>query len=247
MTDHTLFNEPSVTVDNHDLVDDNDSNDYLTQVVGDGKKFKDANALAKGKMQSDLFIQKLLAEKRDLEAKLTTTQSVEDLIKSLKNDQPLPNPGGERRDEETGFKPEDIQRIVEETVGKREEIARANRNLTEVTETLKKAYGTNYVQVLETKVEELGVGKAFLDDLARTNPKAFLSLIGVKKDAAEPPPSVFAPPASRINTTANPERNSGEKTYSYYEKIRKADPKLYSQLQHEMFQQAAKLGDAFYS
>lgn len=244
MTD-TLFND-TVNPDNYDYVDATDDKDYVAQLVGEGKKFRDTNALAKGKMQADLFVQKLLAEKRDLEARLNTTQSVEDLVKSLKNDQPLPNPGGERRpDEGTGFNPEDIQRIVQDTVAAREEEAKKARNLSEVTETLKSQFGSNYVAELEERTKDLGVGKAFLDDLAKTNPKAFLKLVGVEAKK-EPPMSVFNPPSSKINTGAQITTAPNEKTYSYYEKIRKSDPALYKTLQSEMFQQAARLGDNFY-
>lgn len=245
MTIDTLFTE-IVNSDNYDHVDDTGDKDYVAQLVGDGKKFKDANALAKGKMQADLFVQKLLAEKRDLEARLTNTQSVEDLIKSLKNDPPSPNPGEVRRPNEvTGTNPEDIQRIVQETVAAREEEAKKTRNLSEVTETLKSQFGDNYVAALEERTKDLGVGKTFLDDLAKTNPKAFLKLVGVETKK-EPPMSVFTPPNSRINTGATVQTVSGEKTYSYYEKIRKSDPATYRSLQSEMFSQAARLGDDFY-
>lgn len=241
----TLFNPTTVTPDNYDHVDDIEGQDFVTQLVGEGKKFRDMNALAKGKMQSDLFIQSILAEKRDLEAKLNSTQSVEDLIKSLKNDQTSPNPGGERRTEVTGTNPEDIQRIVQETVAAREDEARKNRNLAEVTETLKAKLGSNYATELENRVADLGVGKAFLDDLAKTNPKAFLKLVGIETKT-ETSPSVFSPPSSRINTGATVPSGTGEKTYSYYEKLRKSDPSTYRSLQSEMFAQAVKLGDDFY-
>lgn len=245
MTD-TLFGTMTVTPDNYDEVDDTSDKNYVEQLVGDGKKFKDANALAKGKMQSDLFIQQILAEKRDLEAKLNTNQSVEDLIKSLKNDSTPPNLGGERRpDEVTGTKPEDIQRIVQETVAAREEEAKKARNLSEVTETLRSQFGGNYVAELEERTKDLGVGKAFLDDLAKTNPKAFLKLVGVETKK-ETPMSVFSPPNTRVNTGAQIPSGNGEKTYSYYEKIRKSDPATYRTLQNEMFTQASRLGDDFY-
>lgn len=245
MTTETLFNE-NVNPDNYDYVDDAGDKNYIEQLVGDGKKFKDANALAKGKMQADLFVQKLLAEKRDLEARITNTQSMEDLIKSLKNDQTTPDPGEVRRPNEvTGTNPEDIQRIVQETVAAREEEAKKTRNLSEVTETLKNQFGSNYVAELEERTKDLGVGKAFLDDLAKTNPKAFLKLVGVETKK-ETPMSVFSPPPSRINSGATIQSVSTEKTYSYYEKIRKSDPATYRSLQSEMFTQASRLGDDFY-
>jgi hypothetical protein len=247
MTDKTLFDD-SINENNYDLVNgDISQKNYLESLVGEGKKFADANALAYGKMQSDMFIQRLLNEKRAVEAELAKRQSTEDLIKSLKGNQgdpPPPNHGGERRTEEvTGIDPENIQRIVQDALATREQETQKVRNLQEVTTALRNKFGQNYAAELEKKAEEIGVGKNFLDDLAKTNPKAFLKLVDVDTAPAVPE-SVFSPPASRIAPVVAPQ--SQGKTYSYYEKIRKTDPKLYSTLQKEMFDNAVRLGDDFY-
>lgn len=237
----TLFSNVDPDETNYDEVTIAEGEDFVSKLVGDGLKFKDANALAKGKMQSDLFIQKLIQEKRQLESELQKRQSVEEIFNKLKSEPPVGNPPPENRQEQTGLKPEDVNRIVSEAISQKTKEQTEAQNLNLVTQTLEERLGPSYSVELSKRVKDLGIGEEFATNLAKTNPKAFLKLVGA--DTAPTQNGLFNPPRNELRA---PPKVQNEKTYSYYEKLRKTDPAAYYASQREMFEQATRLGDAFY-
>lgn len=237
----TLFSSIDQNETNYDDVTIAEGEDIVSQLVGEGKKFKDANALAKGKMQSDVFIQKLIQEKRQLEAEINKRQSVEEVFNKLRSEPPVGNPPPENRQEETGLKPEDINRLVQEAINSKTKEQTEADNLRQVTTTLEERLGPNYQAEMRQRVKELGIGEEFATGLAKSNPKAFLKLVGADAPVQR---DLFNPPRNELRTTP---RGNPEKTYSYYEKLRKTDPEAYWSAQSEMFEQLKRLGDeAFY-
>src|SRR5688572_12541162 len=71
-------NEPA------DSGDDNNQGSILEQLVGEGKKFADAEALAKCKAESDAFIETLKREQAELRRELDTRLSLEDFLDQQK-------------------------------------------------------------------------------------------------------------------------------------------------------------------
>ena len=132
--------------------------------------------------------------------------------------------------------PEVIQRLIQETLTQEQRKAIATQNLNSVKNTLEKEWGENFGKVLNEKAAELEVGKQFLDNLAATNPKAFLKLVGIeeKRDAYVPTPTstVDAPRAPATGTY---------RTWSDYERLRKENPKLYHtpRIQNEIHKRAS--------
>ena len=146
MTDN-LFeggdNKPRDAIASHQ-VDEN--KDYLAELVGDGKKFKDNQALARGKHEADLTVEAMktrLDELRSDYQKLhedrqqgATLQELKDLIQSQKqsdgnstlnaNDLNVPQ-----------FKPEDIEKLVQDTIDKRDSARKEQDNLNYVLQRLK--------------------------------------------------------------------------------------------------------------
>lgn len=239
----TLFsNDPDeVDLDSPQI---EEGKDYVAVLVGEGKKFKDLNALAASNMHKDTFIQKLIAEKRALEAEVTQRQSVEDIFNKLQKREPTGGnlPPENRQESGTGPTKEEIERIVLDALGTKTKEQTEAANLQIVQTTLSEVFGQNFQTEARKRVKELGLGEDFAASIAKSNPTAFLKLVGadtpVSKDLTVPP---------RTQVTGPIKAPSHEKTYSYYENIRKTDPARYRTLQSEMFQQAKKLGDAFYN
>lgn len=240
----TLFStDQEMTTDDLDNPQTEEGKNYVDLLVGEGKKFKDLNSLAASNMHKDTFIQKLIQEKREIEAELQKRQTVEDIYKKLKSEPPAGNPPAESHKEETGptaTKPEDIERIVFDAINRKTKEQTEAENLRQVTTTLEERLGPNYQTEMRQRVKELGIGEEFATSLAKTNPKAFLKLVGADAPAQK---DLFTPPRNELRTVP---KVSSEKTYSYYEKLRKADPQAYYASQSEMFEQAKRLGDAFY-
>jgi hypothetical protein len=58
--------------------------DYVTELVGEGKKFKDISGLARGKAEADLTIEVLKKKLDDLNKELTTRASLETFLDQMK-------------------------------------------------------------------------------------------------------------------------------------------------------------------
>lgn len=198
-------------------------------LVGDGKKFKDNEALARSALEKDRFIAQLQQEARGRQAELErlaksndTNTRLEEIMTRLST-----NPSLARNEETPSATPAvptvteaDIQSIVARTLAAEAEKSRGNQNAMTVVGELKKLYGNDYAPRLEQRTAELGMTKDEMNTLAARSPAAFLALVS---------------PVQRPNTTqqsrsfVNPEsfsnQSSGEQDYSYFEKMRtSADP-----------------------
>src|SRR4051812_39958036 len=87
-------------------------------LVGEGKKFKDIDALAAGKLESDRFIEQLKAEKADAEARASRAVEVEAELQKLREDliaRKAPEPVG-KPTQPSQPATTDIEKIVLETI-----------------------------------------------------------------------------------------------------------------------------------
>lgn len=235
-----LFNsDQEITID--------PTKDYLPELVGEDKKFKTAADLARGKIESDAFIERLKRENAELRSKKDTEISMQTFLDNLDKKlkpQPALEPDGtppkEPTAEHKGISEEDIVRLLES----REATKQKQANLEQAVSAAKKAFGANYSLVLEQKAQELGISKDFLTSVAEKNVPAFLRIVGaeIKDDNTQLFPSTSI-------STSRPSIQSSGKTFKDYEKIRKENPSEYmsSRVQNEMMAEAVKQGEAFYT
>lgn len=213
----------------------------LETLVGDGKKFQSVEDLAKGKLESDRFIAKLERElselRKDLGTRITMEEFLERQNKPSTNASPsAPKDTGEG-DQSPKLKPEDIQRLVKETLTQTEQETRAARNFKIVKDKLQEVWGDNFAKVLTSKAEELEVGVKFLDNLAMTNPKAFFELVGVRGEARK---DTYVP--TPTTTVDAPRQTTGQlRTFADYERMRKENPSQYwsPRVQNEIHKRTA--------
>lgn len=226
--------------------------DYYPELVGEDKKFKDNTALARGKVEADIHIEKLQAELAELREKAETTTTLAEAVqkiredqeawlKSVRENQDLPDRTPTDTEKES-MSIEDVEQLLDRRMSEREKEAVASQNLKNVMETAEEILGVNYRQELDRRRQELGLGSEFLTDLAKTQPKAFLKLLDVRKNNEA---ELFTPPANQRNTSSNP--SGGRRNYEYYAKIRQENPAEYDRLRVQMTKDAMEQGDAFYS
>lgn len=242
MTDLFADDQNSNTVDNN--------KNYLEELVGDGKKFKTPEDLARAKAESDAFILRLQNETKALRDDLNARQRLEDLLDKMQNGQTTNtnsnqnNQHGENN-EGTALTPDRITAMVEETVLKREQAARSAQNLAEVRSTLTQHYGSDYLNRLTSAASDLGVTNEFLNNLAASQPKALYRLLGVgqKQDT-----TLFAPPRS-TGSVQSSGPTGGERDQTYYSKLKATDSKAYwsPKVQNEMHKDAMRLGERFFT
>jgi hypothetical protein len=148
--------------------------------------------------------------------------------------------------------PEDIEKVIEQRLAKKEQEARVQSNVQAVKNRLKEAYGDNYVAELDNRTKELGLSREFVADIAKREPRALYALLGLEgqqRAQAQQQNDIFSsPPRNSVNTAGFGIKDT-EKKFADFEKIRKEDPSRYwsAQVQNELHKQASKLGERFYS
>jgi hypothetical protein len=230
---------------------------FRERLVGEGKKFKDDEELAKGKWESDNHIKNLEKEldgmRKELETRLTMEKFMTELekknaIKPLGDNPPLSDEESNENVPKTtsGLKQEDVERIISDKMTEAQKQASKKRNVDYVASELKKTWGNDFQNKLLSKAEELSVGTEFLTDLASNHPQAFLRLVGADgSNRTTNDVHTFTPPKTSVTGTFGV--NSNVKNFAYYEKIRKENPGKYWTIavQKEMHE-ASKHVDKFY-
>lgn len=228
--------------------------DYFAELVGEGKKFADAKALARSKAEADAHIARLEREqaiaRKELENRMNMEKFMDQLSKTVqpKTAEPIidPTSGLERNVEQPkveikGLSEDDVTKMLEA----RERQHREQANIAEAIAKAKEAFGANYAIVLKQKAQELGVSEDFLTSIAKSNVAAFVRVVGIGQ--VQGSDALF--PQGSINTSGMQQTAKDTKNWAYYENIRKNNVAEYllPKTQREMHEQAVKLGESFYN
>jgi len=229
----------------------------LETLVGDGKKFKDAEALAKGKLESDRHIQQIQRENaairerlKGLEDELQERVTLQDFIEEIRQTPLQRNDGTPpvqpHQEVTPSPTPVDIKKMIDEELQQQQRRKQITENVSAVKAELTKTWGKDFSQKLSERAKELNLSQEFLGSVAETSPKAFLELVGAKPRQANPEQDV--PPRTSINTGLNLE-SSGVRNQAYYDKLKKADPNFHKneRLVAQMHRDAQRMGESFFS
>lgn len=223
-----------------------DQRDYLSELVGEGKKFATPEDLAKGKWHSDAHIAQLEAKLATLEAQNANGMNAEKLLEEVRKLGKPSDPTGQPGEKvETNPPPQtNIEELVLETLSKTEKqrLTTLNREATIVK--MNEVWGADTPKKLKEAADELGVSVDYLRDQAQSNPNAFYRLVGI--DAAKGIPSGTTVPTGTVRANGNV---STVKNWAYYQEMKRSNPKLYKEqkTQVEIQREAMKLGEAFFA
>lgn len=227
----------------------NDDTDFFEQLVGDGKKYKTPQLLAKSAVDKDKFIEQLKTEMSELRGELKTRLTLEELadqaLSRRKDDETPPTP---RQDvaPENRDTPVDLQKEVLRLLQEERSKESRQTNLTRAKAALKERFGADYQTTLKEIADELSVTDSFLNDMATTSPDGLLKLVdSVRKPDSNNP---VTPPRSAVDSSKNYQPNAGRKNKAYYDNIRRTDLKLYftKKVQNEMHSEAVRQGQSFF-
>lgn len=244
-----LFEDQTKGQDGNQTQQTQTQEDWLAKIVEvKGEAFKDPQVLAKSKLESDNYIKQLESQLTDLRTELSKEDAAKKLLAELQGRRQDPNANSVPKQGETNpsdTKPvlsEDvIQRLVEETLSKREQANSAQQNAKLVQDQLTQKYGTEAKAHVEKKAQELGMSFDRLSALAAESPSAFMTLIG------EPKTEFKAPVQGTINTAAGNYSNPSERDWTFYQNLRRTNKTLYfnPKTQQQMMQDKMRLGDRF--
>lgn len=218
-------------------------------LVGEGKKFRDDEALARSKLESDSFIEQLKREASELREELTRRQSAEEIrtqiLEGLKNQgtpsqQPpvTPPANGTPAPKEV-----DIEELVKSTLAKTEAERRTQTNREIVTQRLQQKFGQDAQIELNKIAKDLSVSLDYLERLAVESPAVFFKTVGLDQTPQQAPGT----PAPRSNQ-GTPPPQSGVRNHAYYQRLKAQDPKAYfsPKVQNQMYKDALELRESFY-
>ncbi len=231
-------------------------NNPLEALVGEGKKFKTVEDLAKSKLESDNHIARIQAENDELRRKVLESQTVEDILARIeagRQTPPVPNPNPSPEAHQPA-KPDgnevnlqaEIQRVLQES--KTQE--RVQTNVAEVTRVLVERFGdeTKANEYIKSRASELGVGVEFLQEVATKSPKAFFTTVGLD---AQPPAPNNRPSQGDVNPQALKNHSPGvqPKTYKWWDSLRKENPTAYfsEKMTMQRHKEALEAGEAFFT
>lgn len=222
--------------------------DYLEQYVGENKKFKDVPSLAKGKAESDKYIEVLKNKYDELKRELDSRESVETLITKIKGTTQ------ETQQTQTQSAPpvtqtndnDSIEARLEALLARREATRSSDTNLQTVNRIMTEQFGQEATLVLAKKARELGMTGPELQAIAQRNPQAFFKLTDISTEANVPMGSSM--PRSSVNSTAQ-QTSGGIKNDAYYQKMKRENPKLYfdPKTTVEQIKSAKELGDRYFT
>lgn len=222
--DQTIFDHVDTTPSEEDI------QSYRDLLVGEGKKFKDDEALARGKIESDRFIQQLQREQAQLRADLDSRLNMEDLVKKLGNKTSTVVPTNDNTENQSDptptvmptnvVDPNEIVNLVKNTMTQEQTKLAQEKNLTAVATQLKKVWGDDWVTKLRSAGRSLDLTEAQMDVMAKTSPKALLQAVLPTQSKVDN----VSPPRSTILGIPQQSQESG---WSKYEKMRRENPRMY--------------------
>jgi len=210
-------------------------------LVGDGKKFKSVEDLAKSKLEADSFIERLKGEQADLRKELQEHLKEKETLNALKvatrGNQP------EHNEEDRQQSKADMVSIVKDTLTQVEAEKIAIENVRTANNYLIEKLGgkSEAEQYLLKKSEELGIPMDWFKDMAARSPKALYNTLGVEAPIVTKPNTGIT--KGDVNTLAREMINpSSPGLKAKYDVLRREKPSEYwtPKVQQEIFDLAKK-------
>jgi hypothetical protein len=230
--------------------------DFYQELVGEGKKFRDQQELAKGKWQSDHYIKTLemqkdelrrdyLKLKEDYEARAKLEEFIDQLHKQPSQQPAISENTITAKVDKPGLDSQQIESLVSSKIQEHETSKKQNDNFNSVRNRLKERLGSNYQDVLKQQIDELGITEEYANNLARDNPTVFYRMFGLDTQVQQQ--NFQTPPRStRISDNFN-QKGSQKRTWSYYQDLKAKNPKIYydPKIAVQMDKDMQELGTAF--
>jgi hypothetical protein len=250
MSDNLL--DPNSTQD--DQIDP--AKNYLQELVGEGKKFRTPEELARGKAESDAYI-KTLERGRDelredylkMREESVARAKLEDLIGQLESKQQQPTQPANTPNAGENIQPQydskQIESLVSSKIQEHELTKKQEQNFNVVRSKLQERYGSNYQSVLKQQIDGLGLTEDFVNNLARQHPSVLFKTLDL--DTPVQRENFQTPPRSDNRTGTFVPQSTKDRTWSYYQELKKTNPKAYydPKTQVQMHHDAIDLKEKF--
>lgn len=223
------------------------------ELVGEDKKYKTPDDLARGRLEADKFIDQLKEENAGMRDQLTEMQSKVEKSRTIDELMDLVNNAKTSTDEasnQSEFSKEDIEKLISEQIVERETTKTRKTNREAANQKVLERFendATKAREFLGTKASELGLDLKSLQEMAETSPKAFSQLLGLG-DNPSPQHGSNLKSYQTTNTESSFNANS-ERNHAYYSKMRRemGTKFWHPSVQQQMMKDRERLGEKFFS
>ena len=225
---------------------------YLENLVGEGKKFKTPEELAKGKYISDNYILTLesqLDQMRGDYIKLHEEQvakaGLQELIDKMNIPKPVIKDTTLVPETKPPIDPKQIEDLIDSRMSQREQAKKEAENVQFVKTKLEATLGKEYHDQLQKRMAELDLSADQFNSMARNNPKALTKLLELEPQFV-PSRDPFAPPRSQVRTDQFKPMTE-VRDWAWYQDLKVKNPKEYysPKTNVQMHKDALALGAAF--
>lgn len=220
--------------DGNDLPPVDENKNYLEELVGDNKKFKTPEDLAKGKYIADQYIEtivrqqdELRKEYQELREKYNARESLEELLTKRTNQQPHasstePNANDVNK---PAFDPNELKSLIRSEISESYASRQQEENFNLVRNKLKERYGDNFSAAVKKQIDSLGVSEDYLNNTAKQHPQVIIRLLGLDQPVKQE--TFQAPPHSQRRGDNFAPTGGAKRTWAWYQKERAKNPDWY--------------------
>ena len=221
----TIFNADQASVVPTNEVAQDPSVNVL---VGEGKKYKSVEDLAKAYLSADDFIEKLKEENTHLRAETEKLSKLDEVLERLEAKSGSPTPDNSGEVGANSLSASDVAAIVEKTLTGRETATSMKSNMLSADAKMKEMFGKEAQAIFEEEANTPELKQTYLQ-LAQVNPDKFIALFSALR-ATKPTGSQVDSNTSTntINlSSVHSNRESDPDCKEYYNKMRKDNPNAY--------------------
>jgi len=225
----------------------NTSGDLLGGLVGEGKKFKTVEDLARSKVESDNFIEQLKREGaemrqmlKDLEGKVGKQQTIKEVLDAVKEAR-----GSD--DNQAAVTTEELLSLVDQRIQARDSEKGKTLNYERAQSVLLDKFQNDAAKArdfVRSESQRLGMSPQELKALAQTSPEAFARILGLNQPKGSGPSTSLR---SEVNTESMSQNGSVRNAAYYAELKTKLGARFWEAgIQQQRFKDAKALGTKFY-
>lgn len=197
----------------------------LEALVGEGKKFADANALAKAKLESDNFIKQLEREAAELRKEVSSKATMDEIMTQIR--QLAPKTVDDRQPPApvtpSAHTPDELETVVARLLEQRKNEDKVSHNRSSVEAKIAEKWGADAQIQMNKKAKELGVELSYLQKVALESPSAFFRLVGLDSTTIQAGPVVA--PRSGMNSPQHQDPTVRDE--KYWEGMKARNPTEY--------------------
>jgi hypothetical protein len=217
-------------------------------LVGEGKKFENVDALANGKEYADRHITNLEQEAQRMRDRIESLESQGNLVEELKAEMSkTPEPVVPAEANPPSSEPQvtnemDLQALIDQRINADKQEAAATANIAAVTNAMVEKYGENWDAEARRVGAENDLSLEDVNAMVATKPKLFLKLAGL--DGVTPVVNQPSGVNGTVNTEAMVTANANKpKDKAYYKALQKemGDTKFFgdARIQNEILENGA--------